>query len=357
MANERQLDIADPDRHCQLVVPIIARSKPHLLNAIFALSARHSTVAAILSPRNPSPVLPLVSQQTAINYILSCFPSLRSFHSDLPDDELESLILTAALLRQVELLDQDVERTEQWVVNQHGTEAAFLPIVEGFLKTPQFKALFLRSNLAQAAYLMFLRQEIYYSAVRRRSPAISPEVWIEDGTFIQEVTGHLLQVLQWCWGSRSRDQLYHLVEAQTHLDTTTLIGIQPIYTHHRTATSILPTIWYASKTEAYCIQLSKIAQTILLMEGAKFPLSADLPLPPSAAAHVKAGYLILEIFAISEGRGESPHALAHGALALGLYGRELFGDEEERGDLTRRASRLGRMDVWPLDGLSNRYAG
>lgn len=91
---------------------------------------------------------------------------------------------------------------------------------------------------------------------------------------------------------------------------------------------------------------------IILMEGSRFPASADLAIVPSAAAEVKAGYLILELFAIAEGRQESPHALSHGALAFGLYGRELFEDEGERCELKRRGEKLGDMDVWPLRGIN-----
>jgi hypothetical protein len=55
------------------------------------------------------------------------------------------------------------------------------------------------------------------------------------------------------------------MQRQRDLKDDILLGIRPIFEHRASlADDGIPTLWYASKTEVYLVQLSKIALAILV---------------------------------------------------------------------------------------------
>lgn len=226
---------------------------------------------------------------------------MRRFDDSLENDELESIIVTAVLLRQIEQLDRDSNPSERCLQPSQRLAPGFppgidtfLPVINGILQSTHFRKLFQQSGLVQAAYLMVLRQEMYYSMASRRCPTITSTKCTPDTSFIHEVTLHVIQVLQLFWsepletewgkscvesrcGRGSEKSLAliapidRLLRQQDQLENHTLLGIQPIYQQNAGPGSeeALPTIWYSSKTEVYCIQLAKMARAMLTIEGLK----------------------------------------------------------------------------------------
>ena len=135
---------------------------------------------------------------------------MRRFDDSLEDEELESIIVVAVLLRQVEQLDRDSNPADRCLQSSHRlvTENSsgadtFLPVINGILQSSHFRALFQHSGLVQAAYLLVLRQEMYYSMASRRCPTITSSKCSPDTSFIHEVTLHVIQVLQLFWSEPS----------------------------------------------------------------------------------------------------------------------------------------------------------
>ena len=151
--------------------------------------------------------LPALTHLSAVEYMLECLPALRRFHEGPDDGYLASVVATAAMLRQLEHIDKESARLgaspgRQSVLS--GAQDAFLPLINGMFRSPLFTPLFHRSGLVQAACLMVLRQEIYYSMGARRASQMVAAECIATTSFIHEVTVHMLQVTQWCWGKRGR---------------------------------------------------------------------------------------------------------------------------------------------------------
>lgn len=85
------------------------------------------------------------------------------------------------------------------------TGQTFLPIINDILHSSMFKERFAHSGLVQAAYLMVLRQEVYYALTSRRCPAITSARCTPDISFIHETTIHLIEALQLAWGGGASD--------------------------------------------------------------------------------------------------------------------------------------------------------
>lgn len=222
--NRQQLDLADPDRHFQLRVPVVARSQPHLLNAIFAVAARH----LIRMPQYKDPrgiinyhgqLLPNLDPHSAVEYMLKCIPALRRFHDGPADDEfLDSVVATAVLLRQLEEIDDDDHEVHHHGHHDHHQtvgiisapppqtlkQVNFLPIIDAVLRSAPSQALFSRRTLIQAAYWMALRQEIYHSFTRKQAPQmiLAAEYWV-GASCVNKSVMHTVQVLKWRWGDGS----------------------------------------------------------------------------------------------------------------------------------------------------------
>lgn len=208
--------MCDEDRHFQLAVPRRAHHHSHLLNAIFAVAARHlsrlpqyKTPAGILYHGQ---LLPKLSEHDAVEYMLKCIPALRHFHDVADDDYRDSVIATAVILRQLEEIDEEEDDSpandeSDGLGNDalaYGDKPNFLPIINSVLRSSASQALFGRRSLIQAAYWMALRQEIYHSFTRKQSPQLvpSPDLW-HSASNANKTVMHTVQVAKWRWEDRS----------------------------------------------------------------------------------------------------------------------------------------------------------
>ncbi|PHH77666.1 hypothetical protein CDD82_3408 [Ophiocordyceps australis] len=93
-------DLCDEYRHFQLVVPLRAKQYPHLLDAMFAVAARHLSRMPQYKTHNGIQYrgysLPSLGDHVAVEYMLKCIPPLRQFHHPQDSsDYLDSIIATA----------------------------------------------------------------------------------------------------------------------------------------------------------------------------------------------------------------------------------------------------------------------
>ena len=193
-----------------MVVPVRAREQPHLLDAIFAVAARHlSRLPQYKTPQGivyRGQLLPDLSPHTAVEYMLRCIPALRHFH-DVEDDEYrDSIIATAVILRQLEEIDDDDdEQTGADGLMQ--TQVNFLPIIDAVLRSPLSQSGFAKRSLIQAAYWMALRQEIYHSFMRAQPPQmiLTADYW-QGASGANKAVMHTVQVAKWRFGGTPEEE-------------------------------------------------------------------------------------------------------------------------------------------------------
>ena len=226
-------------------MPARARTQPHLLNAIFAVAARHlsrmpqyKTPSGIVYRNN---LLPRLTVHSAVEYTLKCIPAMRTYIG-VGEEYLESVVATAVLLRQLEEIDDDdhdregsssnsnsaeqqqqqqqqrerssEEGRERREETPHGREGGgvqsnFLQITDVVLRSEGARSLIGRSDLIQAAYWMALRQEIFQSFTKKQAPklVLSEEHW-KGASKVNKAVMHTVQVMRWRWG----DERSHTME-------------------------------------------------------------------------------------------------------------------------------------------------
>ncbi|KAG5921546.1 hypothetical protein E4U42_005803 [Claviceps africana] len=359
-------DLCDESRHFQLVVPMRAREHAHLLNAIFAVAARHlsrlpkyKTAQGI---RYHGQLLPHLDEHSAVEYMLLCMPALRRFHDDfLDDDYRDSIVATAVILRQLEEIDdQDDLLQLSGIPNtihslEAGKQVNFLAIIDAVLRSPPSQSVFGQRSLMQAAYWMALRQEIYHSFTRLQAPQLilPPEFWHIASPANKSVM-HLVQVAKWKWGSSSPTE-WCLMDQQEHLENTVLADIQPLFKRSadKTRGEIFPTVWYHSNIEVTSIQFSLLAKSVLVAENPQIKLD---PASRSRWRQVEndVRLLLLEQSGIALCNPASPPALVHAAFGIQVYG-DFFTDPYERKAIRMVVEKYRDTHAWPVQRLLDMF--
>ncbi|KAH0494764.1 hypothetical protein TgHK011_008353 [Trichoderma gracile] len=355
-------DLCDEDRHFQLAVPRRAHHHPHLLNAIFAVAARH--LSRLPQYRTPAGILyhgqliPQLSEHDAVEYMLKCIPALRNFHEVDDDDYRDSIIATAVILRQLEEIDEEEDDApandsgNSQGDNGHGKQVNFLPIINAVLRSSASQALFGRRSLIQAAYWMALRQEIYHSFTRKQPPQLfpSPDLW-HSASKANKTVMHTVQVAKWRWEDGSEREWLRLVDQQDYLEREILVNFRPIFktTADKAKGEIFPTIWYGSNLEVTSVQQSIMAKSVLVAENPflKAP-SASRATWRKAENDVR--LLLLELCGIALCHPASPPALLNAAIGIQLYG-DFFTDRYERQALRGVVEKYRDARAWPVQKL------
>ncbi|PNY27938.1 Uncharacterized protein TCAP_02134 [Tolypocladium capitatum] len=345
-------DLCDENRHFQLVVPVRAQKHPHLLDAIFAVAARHlsrlpqyKTAQGILYHGQ---LLPDLDEHAAVEYMLKCIPALRRFR-DVQDDEYrDSIIATAVILRQLEEMDNEDDAPE------HPMERPvnFLAVIDAVLRSLPSQAVFGQRSLMQAAYWMALRQEIFNSFTRREAPQLMlpPEFW-HSASRANKVVMHLVQVAKWHWGDGSEREWRRLVKQQEYVEQDVLVPFRPIYQKpaDKSKGEIFPTTWYASNIDVTSVQLGLIAKSVLVAEN---PFLGDQSASRSSWRRMESDVriLLLELCGIALCNPASPPALVQAAMAIGMYG-DFFTDQYERQAIRTVVEKYRDTHAWPVQRL------
>ncbi|KAF4121440.1 hypothetical protein GMORB2_1847 [Geosmithia morbida] len=360
------LDLADEDRHFQLVVPVRARSQPHLLNSIFAVAARHlcrmpqyRTAQGI---EYMGQLLPHLDKHSAVEYTLKCIPALRNFHEAHDDEYRDSIIATAVILRQLEEIDDEDDGSQHpdrlSTLGPHSTseQINFLPIIDSVLRSPPSQTLFGRRSLIRAAYWMALRQEIYHSFTRRQAPQLilASDYW-PTASNANKAVMHTVQVVRWLWGDGTEQEWKRLVKQQDHVEQDVLESFRPIFRKQpdRTRGEIFPTVWYASNIEVTSNQQAMMAKSVLLAENPALKgQSASRSSVRQAESDVRA--LILELCGAALCPPASPPAILNAAFVIQMYG-DFFTDPYERQALGVIVAKYRATNAWPSQKLTEMF--
>ncbi|KAM4065862.1 fungal zn(2)-Cys(6) binuclear cluster domain-containing protein [Hirsutella rhossiliensis] len=345
-------DLCDEDRHFQLIVPVCARKHPHLLDAIFAVAARHlSRLPQYKTPHGilyHGQLLPNLTEHAAVEYMLKCIPALRQFHDIQDDDYRDSIITTAVILRQLEEIDHEDDA--------HGgpmhRSVNFLAIIDAVLRSLPSQTAFGQRSLMQAAYWMALRQEIFNSFTRREAPQLMlpPEFW-HSASQANKVVMHLVQTAKWHWGGGSEQEWVRLAKQQEHLEQHILINFRPLFQRaaDKSRGEIFPTIWYGSNIEVTSVQLGLIAKAVLVAEN------PSLRNPVASRANWRqveneVRVLLLDLCGVALCNPASPPALVQAALGIGVYS-DFFTDPYERQAIRTVVERYRDTHAWPVQRL------
>ncbi|CEJ83838.1 hypothetical protein VHEMI03276 [[Torrubiella] hemipterigena] len=358
----RWFDLCDANRHFQLVVPLRARRHPHLLNAIFAVSARH--LSRLPKYRTPEGImyhgqlLKNLTQNDALSYMLKCMPALHQFHNTEDDDFRDSVAATAVILRQLEEIDDDEDYSQEQDGPGifDGKRLNFLSIINTVLKDSDLQAMFGHRSLTQAAYWMALRQEIYHSFTRREPPQLNlaPEHW-QTASKVNKTVMHTVQVAKWHWGGGSSEEWQRLMQRQIYIEEEILADHRPVL--HRPADKakgeIFPTIWYSSQFEVTAVQQAIMARSILVAEN---PHLKAQPVSRKSWRDVEneVRMLMLDLCGIALCHSEWAPALVNAGIGMQVYG-EFFTDHYERAALRGVAERYADARAWPVQKLLDMF--
>ncbi|KAM3438838.1 hypothetical protein NHJ13734_004036 [Beauveria thailandica] len=355
-------DLCDEKRHFQLAVPLKARKHSHLLNAIFAVSARHlSRLPQYKTPQGilyQGQLLTKLGNHDAVEYMLKCIPAFRQFHQNGDDDFRESIIATAVILRQLEEIDEEDEDADDDLDMTgddhvlHEKQINFMPIINAVLRDPASQAMFGHRSLIQAAYWFALRQEIYHSFTRRKPPQLDlpPEYW-QGASNVNKTVMHTVQVAKWHWGRGTDDEFLRLMDQQSYLENAVLASTKPLFEKpaDKRQGEIFPTIWYTSHIELTSIQQSLMARSVLVSENPYLKLQSS-----SRASWRKVEnevrMLMLDLCGIALCHPACAPALVNAAIGIQLYG-DYFTDQYERLALRGVVEKYRDAHAWPVRRL------
>ncbi|KAM0668833.1 hypothetical protein ACQRIU_002395 [Beauveria bassiana] len=355
-------DLCDENRHFQLVVPLKARKHSHLLNAIFAVSARHlSRLPQYKTPQGilyQGQLLTKLGNHDAVEYMLKCIPAFRRFHENRDDDFRESIIATAVILRQLEEIDEEDEDADDDLHMTgdddllHEKQINFMPIINAVLRDPASQAMFGHRSLIQAAYWFALRQEIYHSFTRRKPPQLDlpPEYW-QGASNVNKTVMHTVQVAKWHWGRGTDDEFLRLMDQQSYLENAVLSNTKPLFEKpaDKRQGEIFPTIWYTSHIELTSIQQSLMARSVLVSENPYLKQQSS-----SRASWRKVEnevrMLMLDLCGIALCHPACAPALVNAAIGIQLYG-DYFTDQYERLALRGVVEKYRDAHAWPVRRL------
>ncbi|KAI5370836.1 putative zn(2)-C6 fungal-type DNA-binding domain, fungal transcription factor [Septoria linicola] len=269
----RNFDLTDPRKHFRTVVPQRAAVCPTLMNAIFALSARHLSRIGSYDP--------LVSNryhQETLKYLI---PTLDSTDAILDENLLASLII----LRHLE--EVEVPLSGQSPSDQ----SSHLLGAQAFIAAQERAAVF--GGLRQAAFWVGLRQEVYVAFVNQRPVLPALEHCNVDRSF-DAAEDHVwscrmvvlcADVLRFCFGEAPQTiDGYRYLETQVETWWSCKpSSFTPVFYREPEGEEIFPYIWYVSDEYATGIQHFHLARILLSSYNPSIPR-----LGPSRAAALKA---------------------------------------------------------------------
>ncbi|XWX00422.1 hypothetical protein V2A60_008442 [Cordyceps javanica] len=353
-------DLCDENRHFQLVVPLKAEKHPHLLNAIYAVSARHlSRLPQYKTPQGTlyqGQLLAKLGNNDAVEYMLKCIPAFRQFHENEDDDFRESIIATAVILRQFEEIDDADDGVDYHAItvdgHLHEKQINFMPIINAVLSNTASQAMFRHRSLIQATYWFALRQEIYHSFTRRTPPQLDlPADYWQGASNVNKSVMHTVQAAKWYWGRGTEDEFLRLMDQQSFLEHVVLASTKPLFEKpaDRRHGEIFPTMWYTSHSELISIQQSLMARSVLVSEN-PFLKQQSSSRASWRKVENEVRMLMLDLCAIALCHPSCAPALVNAAIGIQLYG-DYFTNEDERRALRGLVEKYRDAHAWPVRRL------
>ena len=257
----RNFDLSDPHRHFRTVVPHRAATCPTLLNAIFALSARHLSRLGEYDP-----IISNKYQQECLKHLI---PMLDDSAAILD----ENLLASTVILRHIEEIE--VPLTGQSPADQQSQLLGLHALIAA-----QERAT-VAGGLRQAAFWVGLRQEIYVAFCNQRSIIPALEHCNIDRS-LESAPDHVwscrmvvlcADAIRYCFGDGDPSTATYnwLAESVTHWHNCKPASFTPIYYKEANHDNIFPDIWFLHDDILIGLAHYHIAQILLSAHNPKLP--------------------------------------------------------------------------------------
>lgn len=333
----RSYDLTDPLKHFQRVVPQRAATCPTLLNAIFALSARH------LSRTNEYD--PLASNK----YHQKCLGHLIPMLND------ESAILDENLLASTTVL-RNLEEIEVPLSGQSPSDHSNHLIGSNSLITAQERAS-ISGGLRQAAFWVGLRQEIYVAFVNQRSIIPNLEYCNIDRTF-DAAPDHIwscrmvvicADVLRYCYDGKDNSSADYraLADSVEQWFDSKPASFTPVFSQPADTTGTLfPELWFVGEDVVTGLQHYHLSRILLAAHNPRIPrlgpgrAAALRAMDEDIKAHVRA------LCGICLGNPSSPPNFTSASMGIAMAG-DKFTHREEQEAMLRILETCDRQHGYP----------
>ncbi|KAL6234358.1 hypothetical protein BDW75DRAFT_212539 [Aspergillus navahoensis] len=326
------LDLCDPERHFQLVVPHRARNCPPLMNAILAASARHLTrvpkyKTATGAVQYNGRILYRLNDETALHYHTKCIHDLLELGRDPEQTRNEDLLAAAIILRFYEEVDYPLQEDSR-------DNELFLRVLNMFIEAqipnvpldPQRKvsvataspsgedterllaaneaysspssiqatiapleSRWYMSSLRQASFWVALRQEVYSAFLKQRPfnmslsrcdvfQSFAPG---EDALWTARLVIFCAEVLEFCYGNTAHTPVQESTKARwDELNSLSQkwaeflpSSFEPIYSREadRQNGEVFPEIRYLSNIHVAGVQHIELARILLAVYNPSIP--------------------------------------------------------------------------------------
>ncbi|OTA90407.1 hypothetical protein M434DRAFT_13980 [Hypoxylon sp. CO27-5] len=252
------LDLCDPLRHFEFVVPERAAVCHTLLNAIFAIAARHLSHTTNFDP--------LASNRYHDECLKYLIPMLN--HESTVSDE--NLFAATIILRMLE--EMDVPTTGQDNYSHLLGIHAFVNVGDQYM---------VPGSLSAASFWVGLRQEIYIAVITQQPVKVSLNHFVvdrsfepaDDYTWSNRAIVLIADVLNFCFGENSFTvgRWNALDEACKKWSATRPPSFNPFFYREPTASIAFPEIWHGSSCHVIGIQHHILAQLFLTQFDPSIP--------------------------------------------------------------------------------------
>ncbi|KAH7030700.1 uncharacterized protein B0I36DRAFT_243895 [Microdochium trichocladiopsis] len=304
------LDLCDPMRHFELVVPHRASHCHMLLNSIFAIAARHLSHTTDFDP--------LISNM----YLDECLKYLTPMLSDASSLSDENLFAATVILRMLE--EMDGSHTGH---DSHGHLLgiqAFVNVGDQYMNP---------GTLSAASFWVGLRQEIYIAVITQQPVKMNLNHHIvdrsfeptDDYTWSNRAVVHLADVLNFCFGENAqskKDRWLALDEASRKWTDARPVSFNPFFYKERSAANVFPEIWHGSSCHVIGIQHHMLAQLFLTQFDPSIPQVGLNRRAAMVRAQERIEHLVRELCGIGLCNQWSPPAMFTACMGIAMFGDE-----------------------------------
>ncbi|KAL7623548.1 hypothetical protein AAE478_007231 [Parahypoxylon ruwenzoriense] len=318
------LDLCDPARHFELVVPERARACHTLLNAIFAIAARHLSHTTDFDP--------LASNRYHDECLKYLIPMLN--HASTVSDE--NLFAATIILRMLE--EMDVPTTGQDNYSHLLGIHAFVNVGDQYM---------VPGSLSAASFWVGLRQELYIAVITQQPVKVCLDHYVvdrsfsraDDFTWSNRAIIILADVLNFCFGDSPSTvgRWNALNEATKKWSVTRPMSFNPFF-YQRTASLAFPEIWHGSSCHVVGIQHHILAQLFLTQFDPTIPRVGTSRRAAVKQMTHRIENLVRELCGIGVCNQWTPPSMFTACMGIAMFGDQ-FGeraDQEALLDLLRK---------------------
>lgn len=319
------LDLCDPLRHFELVVPERAGACHTLLNAIFAIAARHLSHTTDFDP--------LASNRYHDECLKYLIPMLN--HASAVSDE--NLFAATIILRMLE--EMDVPTTGQDTYSHLLGIHAFVNVGDHYM---------VPGSLSAASFWVGLRQEIYIAVITQQPVKVSLDHFVvdrsfelaDDYTWSNRAIVLLADVLNYCFGENSftTGRWVALDEACRKWSATRPMSFNPFFYRARSSPQAFPEIWHGSSCHVIGIQHHILAQLFLTQFDPSIPkVGTNRRAAVKQMTH-RIEDLVRELCGIGACNQWTPPSMFTACMGIAMFGDQ-FGertDQEALVDILKR---------------------